>query len=44
MANRVVLGQVATDAKTNEITAIQRWLALLRLHGCIDHTEDAILH
>jgi predicted transposase YbfD/YdcC len=34
-ANRVVLGQVATDAKSNEITAIPQLLALLRLHGCI---------
>ena len=34
-ANRVVLGQVATDAKFNEITAIPQLLALLRLQGCI---------
>ena len=34
-ANRVVLGQVATDATSNEITAIPQWLALLRLHGGI---------
>ena len=34
-ANRVVLGQVATDAKSNEIAAIPQWLALLRLHGGI---------
>ena len=34
-ANRVVLGQVATDAKSNEITAIPRLLELLRLGGCI---------
>jgi predicted transposase YbfD/YdcC len=34
-ANRVVLGQVATEAKSNEITAIPQLLALLRLKGCI---------
>jgi predicted transposase YbfD/YdcC len=34
-ANRVVLGQVATEAKSNEITAIPRLLALLLLEGCI---------
>jgi predicted transposase YbfD/YdcC len=34
-ANRVVLGQIATDAKSNEITAIPQLLALLRLQGCI---------
>ena len=34
-ANRVVLGQVATDAKSNEITAIPQWLALLMLKGAI---------
>ena len=34
-ANRVVLGQVATDAKSNEITAIPQVLDLLRLSGCI---------
>lgn len=34
-ANRVVLGQVATDAKSNEITAIPRLLDLLVLNGCI---------
>jgi predicted transposase YbfD/YdcC len=33
--NRVVLGQVATEAKSNEITAIPRLLALLALKGCI---------
>ena len=30
-ANRVVLGQVATEAKSNEITAIPRLLELLHL-------------
>jgi len=34
-ANRVVLGQRATDAKRNEITAIPALLALLLLKGCI---------
>ena len=34
-ANRVVLGQVATAAKSNEITAIPRLLELLLLKGCI---------
>ena len=34
-ANRVVLGQVATEAKSNEITAIPQLLALLHIKGCI---------
>jgi predicted transposase YbfD/YdcC len=34
-ANRVVLGQVATAAKSNEITAIPALLDLLQLRGCI---------
>jgi len=34
-ANRVVLGQVATEAKSNEITAIPQLLALLHLKGGI---------
>lgn len=34
-ANRVVLGQVATAAKSNEITAIPRLLEWLTLEGCI---------
>jgi predicted transposase YbfD/YdcC len=34
-ANRVVLGQVATDAKSKEITAIPRLLEWLKLEGCI---------
>ncbi len=34
-ANRVVLGQVATEAKSNEITAIPRLLELLLLKGGI---------
>jgi len=34
-ANRVVLGQRATDAKSNEITAIPALLELLLLKGCI---------
>jgi predicted transposase YbfD/YdcC len=34
-ANSVVLGQVATEAKSNEITAIPALLELLTLKGCI---------
>ena len=34
-ANRVVPGQVSTEAKSNEITAIPRLLELLALKGCI---------
>ena len=34
-ANQLVLGQVATDAKSNEITAIPELLRLLDLKGCI---------
>jgi predicted transposase YbfD/YdcC len=34
-ANRLVLGQVATDAKSNEITAIPELLRLLDLKGCL---------
>jgi predicted transposase YbfD/YdcC len=34
-ANRVVLGQVATEAKSNEITAIPQLLELLHIKGCI---------
>jgi len=34
-ANGVVLGQVATDAKSNEITAIPELLQVLELQGCI---------
>jgi len=33
--NQVVLGQVATEAKSNEITAIPKLLELLHLKGCI---------
>ena len=33
--NRVVLGQIPTDEKSNEITAIPRLLRLLQLKGCI---------
>ncbi len=40
-ANRVVLGQVKTDAKSNEITAIPKLLELLEIKGCIV-TIDAI--
>jgi predicted transposase YbfD/YdcC len=34
-ANRLVLGQEATDEKSNEITAIPKLLGLLELKGCI---------
>lgn len=40
-ANRVVLGQVATEAKSNEINAIPQVLDLLQLNGCIV-TSDAM--
>jgi predicted transposase YbfD/YdcC len=33
-ANRLVLGQVKTDEKSNEITAIPKLLKLLQLQGC----------
>jgi predicted transposase YbfD/YdcC len=33
--NLVVLGQVATEAKSNEITAISQLLAFLHLRGCL---------
>jgi predicted transposase YbfD/YdcC len=33
--NKAVLGQVKTDAKSNEITAIPRLLELLDIHGCL---------
>lgn len=34
-ANRLVLGQEATEEKSNEITAIPKLLEVLKLHGCI---------
>ena len=37
----IVLGQIATDAKSNEITAIPALLDLLRLDGCVV-TVDAL--
>ncbi len=40
-SNRLVLGQVAVDAHSNEITAIPQLLELLDLNGCIV-TIDAI--
>ena len=33
--NRLVLGQIATDEKSNEITAIPELLGMLELKGCI---------
>jgi predicted transposase YbfD/YdcC len=38
---RLVLGQIATDAKSNEITAVPRLLEMLSLKGCIV-TVDAL--
>jgi predicted transposase YbfD/YdcC len=38
---RLLLGQVATDAKSNEITAVPKLLAMLSLKGCIV-TADAM--
>jgi predicted transposase YbfD/YdcC len=40
-ANRLVLGQVKTDAQSNEITAIPELLRVLALEGCIV-TVDAL--
>ena len=40
-ANRIVLGQVKTDGKSNEITAIPELLRALALEGCIV-TVDAL--
>jgi predicted transposase YbfD/YdcC len=40
-ANRVVLGEVMVDAKSNEITAIPKLLDMLELHGAIV-TIDAL--
>ena len=34
-ANRLVLGQVSTNEKSNEITAIPRLLELLEISGCV---------
>ena len=34
-ANKLVLGQIKTDAKSNEITAIPELLALLDIKGCL---------
>lgn len=39
--NGLVLGQVATSEKSNEITAIPKLLKLLRLEGCVV-TMDAM--
>ena len=35
LANRLVLGQVACDEKSNEITAVPKLLELLEIKGCI---------
>src|SRR5438270_9830989 len=37
--NRLTLGQVATDAKSNEITAVPRLLGLLDLRGAVVTTD-----
>jgi len=34
-SNRLVLGQIATEEKSNEITAIPKLLKLLHLEGCV---------
>lgn len=34
-ANEVVLGQIKTDSKSNEITAIPALLTLLNIRGCL---------
>ncbi len=36
---RLVLAQIATDAKSNEITAVPKLLAMLRLNGTIVTTD-----
>jgi len=38
---RLVLGQIATDVKSNEITAVPKLLAMLSLKGCVV-TVDAL--
>jgi len=38
---RLLLGQIATDAKSNEITAVPKLLAMLSLKGCVV-TADAM--
>ena len=38
---RLVLGQIATDAKSNEITAVPKLLKMLSLEGCVV-TVDAL--
>lgn len=38
-SNGVALGQVATDQKSNEITAIPELLKLLDIHGCLITTD-----
>jgi predicted transposase YbfD/YdcC len=37
--NRLVLGQIKVDEKSNEITAIPALLRLLELHGCLVTTD-----
>jgi predicted transposase YbfD/YdcC len=38
---RLMLGQIATDAKSNEITAVPKLLAMPSLKGCL-MTADAM--
>jgi predicted transposase YbfD/YdcC len=38
---RLLVDQIATDAKSNEITAVPKLLAMLSLNGCIV-TADAM--
>ncbi len=38
-ANGVVMGQVKTDEKSNEITAIPQLLNMLELKGCLEYRE-----
>jgi predicted transposase YbfD/YdcC len=40
-ADLVVLGQVKTNEKSNEITAIPKWLDLFDIRGCLI-TNDAM--
>ena len=42
-ANRLVLGQIKVDDKSNEITAVLELLRALELAGCIV-TVDALEH
>src|SRR3954447_11537316 len=41
---RLVLAQIATDAKSNEITAVAKLLEMLSLKGTIVTTDAALVH